>query len=365
MKLEKVTVEIDNLLLDPNNPRFADISDESLNVPIQRFADKEIQKHAYNKMLNTKFDVVTLADSIESVGFLPVDNIVARKLDDNNFVVIEGNRRTAALKYILYQYELGQSLLTEDKITDLKTIDILIVDNIEDDAESIGKIIQGIRNVSGIKEWDAYQKAQFISEMYEKDKDPVTISKMIGMSVRDIRRYYNTYNVMLQFKKDEEFGNNWKPSYFSYFDEVLKRPVLREYLGWDLEKFLFTNTDNLTRFYSWIIPNEEGEVTFSDHKELRNLVGIIKHERSEIGFNYLDDNELQKAIRVVEVSRTERTSPLELISKIKSAIEALKTIMVDGYERDLTEDDIDEIFTSIEDMKRFLSRVRVLRNHEI
>jgi hypothetical protein len=46
MKLEKVTVEIDNLLLDPNNPRFADISDDALNIDKSRFSEPAIQTAA-------------------------------------------------------------------------------------------------------------------------------------------------------------------------------------------------------------------------------------------------------------------------------------------------------------------------------
>ena len=80
MKLRKASIRLTNLLLDPNNPRFADISDESLNIPASRFEEHEVQKHAYEKMMNPKFDVISLANSIETVGFLPVDNIVATSL---------------------------------------------------------------------------------------------------------------------------------------------------------------------------------------------------------------------------------------------------------------------------------------------
>ena len=34
MKLTPKKISLDNLLLDPNNPRFADISDESLNIQL-------------------------------------------------------------------------------------------------------------------------------------------------------------------------------------------------------------------------------------------------------------------------------------------------------------------------------------------
>ena len=222
MKLEKVTVEIDNLLLDPNNPRFADISDDALNIDKSRFSEPAIQTAAYEKMTNPKFDTITLANSIATVGFVPVDNIVVVKLNETQYYVIEGNRRTTAIKYLLKQHSLGQTTLSDENIEKLKTLEVLVVDDAENATEFVGMIIQGIRNVSGIKEWDAFQKAQFINDMIEKGKQPGEISRTIGMSVKEINRYYKTYSVMLQFKTDEEYAGKWKPSYFSHFDEVLK-----------------------------------------------------------------------------------------------------------------------------------------------
>lgn len=181
MKLEKVKVSIENLLLDPNNPRFADISDDSLNIDKLRFADPLIQSAAYEKMTNPKFDTITLANSISTVGFVPVDNIVVARLDGSLYYIIEGNRRVTAIKYLLKQHSLGFSTLSDEAISNLSSIDVLVIDDLENSTEFVGMIIQGIRNVSGIKEWDAFQKAQFISDMIEKGKSPGEISKTIGM----------------------------------------------------------------------------------------------------------------------------------------------------------------------------------------
>lgn len=82
MNLIHVSVSIDHILLDPNNPRFADISDESLNIPQSKFSEEKVQKSAYDKMMHPRFDVQSLAASIETVGFFKVDNLVARKIDD-------------------------------------------------------------------------------------------------------------------------------------------------------------------------------------------------------------------------------------------------------------------------------------------
>ena len=41
MNFKKETVKINSLFLDPNNPRFADISDDALNISIKRFTEEE------------------------------------------------------------------------------------------------------------------------------------------------------------------------------------------------------------------------------------------------------------------------------------------------------------------------------------
>jgi len=360
MKLKKVTVSISKLLLDPNNPRFADISDESLNIPVSRFTEEEVQKHAYEKMMNPKFDVLSLANSIETVGFLPVDNIVARELDSDDYVVIEGNRRTTAIKYIIRQFDLGQNMLKQTQIDAISAMDILVVDNMEDDQESIGKIIQGIRNVAGIKEWDAYQKAQFISEMLDKGKEPGTISKMIGMSVRDINRYYKTYSVMAQFRVDEEYGSKWKHSYFSHFDEILRRPMLREYFGWDDEHYRFDNLDACRRFYDWIIPDENGLAAITDVHQIRTLVNFIDDPKA---LNYLDDRNFNRAVNYFEQKNlnAQKTTLTECMSRIQSSIDAFKNIIGEGLEIEMTKEDVEEVEHNIDEMKNQISRIKRLK----
>ena len=191
MKLEKVKVSLESLLLDPNNPRFADISDDALNIDKSRFGDAAIQSAAYEKMTNPKFDTLTLANSISTVGFVPVDNIVVAKLDDARFYVIEGNRRTTAIKYLLKQHSLGLSTLSEEAISNLSSIDVLVVDDVENSTEFVGMIIQGIRNVSGIKEWDGkirrgttiHAEFHFFLRQFFKAQNLVRLVEIAGKAV--------------------------------------------------------------------------------------------------------------------------------------------------------------------------------------
>jgi predicted transcriptional regulator len=362
MKLEKVKVEIDNILLDPNNPRFADISDDALNIDKSRYSEPAIQEAAYEKMINPKFDTVTLAKSIETVGFIPVDNIVVAKLNEKQFYVIEGNRRISAIKYILKQHSLGLTTLNEDNIVILKEIDVLVVDDSENSTGTIGMLIQGIRNVSGVKEWEAFQKAQFINDMIDKGKQPGEISRTIGMPVKEINRYYKTYKVMLQFKTDEEYAGKWKPSFFSHFDEVLKKPALRTYLGFNDEKFIFENIQSLKRFYDWIIPDEEGNTTINDARDIRKLSELINDNNALI---YLDDKNLDKAVNYINQKNFNQNkfTISECINKISIAIGAFKNILAEGLEKEINDEEFIELKSGIEIMNDKFKRVEKLRNN--
>lgn len=361
MILEKVTVEIDNLLLDPNNPRFADISDDALNIDKARFSEPAIQAAAYEKMTNPKFDTITLANSIATVGFVPVDNIVVAKLNDTQFYVIEGNRRTTAIKYLLKQHSIGQTTLDEKSIERLKSIDVLVVDDAENASEYVGMIIQGIRNVSGIKEWDAFQKAQFINDMIDKGKQPGEISRTIGMSVKEINRYYKTYSVMLQFKTDEEYAGKWKPSFFSHFDEVLKKPALRTFLEFNEDTFRFDNIKNLKRFYEWIVPENNEDTQLNAH-EVRKLPELIFDKDA---LNYLDNKNFVGAVNLINQKNfnQNKITASECINKINGAIAAFKNILAEGLEKELSEEEFSELKAGIESMVANYKRVETLKNN--
>lgn len=313
--------------------------------------------------MHPKFDVQSLANSIETVGFYYVDNIVARELDNGFFVVVEGNRRTTALKHLIKQFEIGQSVMKEEAISNIKEIDILVIDGVIEDIDGIGKVIQGIRNVSGIKEWDAYQKAQYINDLIGKGKDPVVISKMIGMSVREINRYYKTFNVMTQFKRDEEYSGFWKHSYFSHFDEVLKRPALRAFMGWNEESYLFENMHNTRRFYEWLIPDENGNTAISDAHNVRDLVHLVNEP---VALNYLDDKNLKKAINYIEQKNfnAQKVTLPECIGKITNAIEAFKNIIAEGLETEMSSEEISDLKKSVAEMNKQLDRISILKSSE-
>ena len=112
--LKSIEVNLDQLLLDPNNPRFAEFEENSNPVPEIRFAEDRVQRDTYEHMKD--FGLIELRDNIRSVGYLPMDRIVIREWIGNKtinnekpkYVVIEGNRRVAALQWLIELHDKGR-----------------------------------------------------------------------------------------------------------------------------------------------------------------------------------------------------------------------------------------------------------------
>ena len=63
-KLIEAIVAIDDLFLDPNNPRFADLDTIIRPVPPERVHEEPVQERAMGRMLEDRFEVSQLQSSI-------------------------------------------------------------------------------------------------------------------------------------------------------------------------------------------------------------------------------------------------------------------------------------------------------------
>lgn len=110
MPIEMIADQVapSNLYLDPNNPRFTDLLNP---VPMARAREHGVQERAKSRILESKHDVAPLKESIQTLGFLPADRLVVLRLPaDDGYVVIEGNRRLAAVKSLLDDADIAHML---------------------------------------------------------------------------------------------------------------------------------------------------------------------------------------------------------------------------------------------------------------
>ena len=325
--LKPIRVKLNDLLIDPNNPRFSELG-ESLNpIPEGRFADDKVQQSTSDKMKNPLFDVAELRDTIKTIGFLPMDRIVVRPWKgtvadgSKKYVVIEGNRRVTALKWLINLHEIGKETFNEEKLKNFTDLECLLL-NVELAPSSASLILPGLRHVSGIKEWGAYQKAKAVHALRKSGMSPQEAAQSLGLSTRAANSSYRCFLALEQMKDDEEFGEFAEPKMYSYFEEILKRPNVKNWLDWNDEQERFVSENRVREFYGWMVSHGEGNESpkLPEAKSVRELSQIIGDE-SALNVFRSPEGTLARALARYEVDHPEDWYP-----KVLAATAALKSL---------------------------------------
>lgn len=308
--LSPIDVNLADLLLDPNNPRFAELGEEPSPVPESRFAEQNVQQAAFEKMKNQKFNVLELRDTIRELGFLPMDRLVVRLWRNSlpetpKYVVVEGNRRVTALKWLIDLYDQGKVQLNGTQHQSITRFQVLLLD--EERAPTTARwILPGLRHVSGIKEWGPYQKARMVHELRETGKSPQEVAQSLGLSTKAANQLWRAFLALEQMRADEEYGERAEAQMYSYFEEVFKRPNIRNWLAFSDDERKFTNIDDLRLFYGWITGTEAedgDEATppkLPEAKSIRELSKVFDDPEALAVFK-TPDGSLTKALARFEV----------------------------------------------------------------
>ncbi|MBB5879673.1 hypothetical protein GGR74_000821 [Xanthomonas arboricola] len=288
-KLKTKKVNIDDIYLDPNNPRFwvevtrSTIKDGRVKeVSVQKRTVQEIDKHGIDDLYN----------SILRNGFLLMDRIVVRALkgDPGKYVVVEGNRRFRSLSKLRADIR-GENVReadvpSEDLASLLKNtnnLEVLVYEG--DQTEDISWMFQGIRHISGIRDWEPAQRAKLVADQIDTHGKTLTSAgQHFGLSAIAAGRLYRTHRALSQMARDEEFASKVRNDYFSLFEEAYRNTTIRGWLGWSEQENNFKNTDNLKRFYSWITPDEENQSRrrVHDPKQLKDVAYLIENEHTTL-----------------------------------------------------------------------------------
>src|SRR5690348_7625331 len=101
--LKPLTVKPRQLLLDPNNPRIVLDVNTDRKFTLSDLPSTEVQDYILSVINKQAHHIADLIRGIRSSGFVDKgdDMIVKRIPNLNKYLVIEGNRRTTAIKHLL------------------------------------------------------------------------------------------------------------------------------------------------------------------------------------------------------------------------------------------------------------------------
>jgi len=364
-------ISINALFLDPNNYRLRSnpLYKEIPDLTDEKIMGKALQQRTFNIVTGkNNIEIRDLIDSLKTNGFLKVDNILVRKLENEEaYVVIEGNRRVAALKVLQQSLNEGFDIgeldpkIFSTKPNDEEGLEVVIY-KYQNPEEYL--VLMGLRHVSGNKKWDRYNQAKLISELNENGYDVNEISQKLGIpNKRAVQQQLNAFHAIQGFIRDEisyDAPQTFNPhDRFMIFVEVLLMRNVKTWLNWNIEKKEFINKENLNRFYTWITPSYEvsddndaglNDGEFLDpiivnHKEIRLLNEIIDDEESIIRME--ETRSINEAIE-----QNEGFTKKKFSKEIKRAENVLRNIKF-GPSLELEQNDIQ----SLENIQKITFRI--------
>ena len=235
MQLETTTkVPVELLRLDPGNPRLIgdgnDITEEAIIARLYRAAE-------LNELL----------ESISTNGYLDIEPLVVMEDPDSDggrLIVLEGNRRLAALR-LLREPDLAGAILSREGLRISvppvaeplhQTFDQVSAYPVASRKDARSFI--GFKHINGPAKWDAYAKARFAAKWYKEERvdgvELADIARAIGDRHDTIKRMVSAIYVLEQAEHQHLFdiGDRYTRKFnFSHLYTALSRSQYMDYLG--------------------------------------------------------------------------------------------------------------------------------------
>lgn len=370
-ELQPIEIELDNLYLDPNNPRFASFKNRS--IPDSKISDPSIQKDTLHK-LETNFAIDKLVMNMEVNGYLPVDRVIVKAIAETKYVVLEGNRRISAAKIICEKIKQLLPLFNDEIKDSLKKIPCLEYTGTDSKA---AWIFQGLRHIIGIHEWPAFNKAKLLVELMEEEDLKFTeVGQRFGLTPFGTGQWVRGYYAFLQAKQRTDYITEVDEKSYPYFQELFNRsnPPLREWLEWNEEEKVFKNELNFNEFLSWLYPRktENGEIDdlssikgkwenriIKSAQDLRTLSYLLRNSKSEFEL-FRSEQDIDKAYsialqKVYEEEYKKNLNPIiEVYKKIDECIKSLENAPFKMI-KDKTEKN--KLYKSLEKLKKVIEEL--------
>lgn len=276
---------IDDLYLDPQNPRVGrhnlgiDISQEEILVLV---ADWTLDELAYSYIENGGFWLHEALLVVEEVLY-----------GEPSLVVVEGNRRLSALKYLRNAYEghpaspkwkrISESAEPPDGL--FTKVPYILVESREEIQSFLG-----FRHVTGIKEWDADEKAFFIAKLIdEQNMTYQQVMRKIGSTTPAVRRHYIAYRVLLQIEENvEDYDKGRADESFAILYMTLDTVGAKMFLQIDMladpqvikNPVPQSHLQNLAEFARWLYGNSRSAPVITNTGQVGKFGKILESDEA-------------------------------------------------------------------------------------
>ena len=268
-------IKVSELYFDAKNPRLVEYS--------QLKTEDEIIQALWDNMAVNEIVMSILAN-----GFFENEALYVIK-ESGKYVVVEGNRRLAAVKLILSPDRCKgmtkyANKITEDLQKDLEEgLPVIVLEKREEAWRYIG-----FKHVNGPVKWDSYAKAEYIAQVHNEYNVALNdIAEQIGDSHKTTIKLYQGLMVLRQADRETSFKINDVYSnrvYFSHIYTAIMYEGFQDYLGLDISKETETPvpSDKLYRLEEvmfWVLGSKSKNIkpiVRSQNPDIRNLNQVLQ-----------------------------------------------------------------------------------------
>lgn len=222
-KIERKPIE--DLELDWKNPRLAEFGIKKNTPPEEIFL-----------ILWKNMALEEIVTSLVAHGFFDTEPLIV-VLEDKKFVVLEGNRRLAAVKIVLnpslVENKLDPNILerrTDEILSSLKALPVIVVNSRQEAWRFIG-----FKHINGPAKWNSFAKAQHIAQVHKEYNIALDeIAFQVGDTHKTVQKLFQGMMVIEQAEREKLFDREDVKRgrlYFSHLYTALQYEGFKEYLS--------------------------------------------------------------------------------------------------------------------------------------
>lgn len=246
----QISIDLDQLLLDPNNPRCVTSLDVQAHIPDNEVANYQDPLLAMFDASGQSefFNIKDLLDSFRQVGYVPIDKIVVKAVGDGRFLVIEGNRRVSALKFLKRAHDDGRETLGADLLSAMASLPVLelVTDDIShDEFRKRVSILLGLRHHGSLLEWEPLPKAFNIYKTYMAIEPPLPefkfvadrrqkVAGILAVPAREVTTALRTY---VAFRQLRSVVDGVRDHHYSLIEAAVTERRLNGFVSTDPDTF--------------------------------------------------------------------------------------------------------------------------------
>ena len=289
------------------------------------------------RVLWDAMDVRELVLSIAASGFFGHEPLIVAT-ERGRYVVIEGNRRLAAVRILLdpesFEFVTDIPEITAEAKKALNNLPVLFSTR-EDSWRHLG-----FKHINGPAKWSSYAKARYVAEICKGFSIPLDIiAKQIGDTHRTVQRLFRSLIVIEQaermnvFSRDDRWRNHFS---FSHLYTGLDYSGISTFIG--LRDYSFEDTEpvpaerrtELGELFLWMYGSKrrnQPPVVEAQNPHLRQLDSVLSSREAVAALR--DGNDLSVAF---ELSRPTSTVFEESLLASKRHLQKAHSMFSTGYD---------------------------------